>query len=121
VLASTNTNSFGNNPIYLFNSGKIPEFSSGMVADFRIYNSALTASQIQQIYNDTALVSLAVAPPNTSIVEGAHQQFTATGTYRNGSIGNLTNSVKRTTAAASLTTISQGGMTTGIANGSTTG
>src|SRR5271166_3112874 len=78
--ASTNTNNFGNNPIYLFSRAGTTEFSSGMIDDLRIYNSALTAEQIQQIYNSAGLVSIAVTPANLSIAAGKQQQFTATGT-----------------------------------------
>src|SRR5208283_3790337 len=38
VSASTNTNSFGNNPIYLFSRGGTSQFTSGVVGDLRIYN-----------------------------------------------------------------------------------
>ena len=58
VSASTNTNNFGNNPIYLFSRGGKSQFTSGVVDDLRIYNSALNAAQIQQIYNGAASVSL---------------------------------------------------------------
>ena len=39
------------------------------------------------------LSSIAVTPPNPSISDGTTQQFTATGTYTDGSTQNLTNSV----------------------------
>src|SRR5271157_1923708 len=78
--ASTNTNNFGNNPIYLFSRAGTTEFTSGMIDDLRIYNRALTAEQIQQIYNSAGLVSIAVTPANLSIAAGKQQQFTATGT-----------------------------------------
>ncbi len=51
VSASTNTNSFGNNPVYLFSRGGTSKFSSGTVDDLRIYNRALTAAQIQELYD----------------------------------------------------------------------
>src|SRR5271167_1776447 len=85
ISASTNTNNFGNHPIYLFSRAGSSEYSSGVVDDLRIYNSALTAAQIQQIYNGAGLVSLAVTPVNPSIAAGNQQQFTATGTYGDGS------------------------------------
>jgi hypothetical protein len=57
VSASTNTNSFGNEPIYVFSRGGISQFSSGTMDDLRIYNRALTAVQIQQIYDGSGLAS----------------------------------------------------------------
>ncbi|MGA3318520.1 MAG: LamG domain-containing protein, partial [Candidatus Korobacteraceae bacterium] len=57
LSASTNTNSFGNDPIYLFSRGGISKFSSGAVDDLRVYNRALTAAQIQWVYNGSRLES----------------------------------------------------------------
>src|SRR5271157_4292947 len=79
--ASTNTNNFGNNPLYLFSRAGMTDFNSGMIDDLRIYDGALTAQQIQQIYNSAGLVSIAVTPANPSIAAGTQQQFTAGGTY----------------------------------------
>src|SRR5215831_10966810 len=49
LQASTNTNSFGRNPLYVFSRGGVSDFSSGMIADLRVYDSALSAAQVQQI------------------------------------------------------------------------
>ena len=118
--ASTNTNNFGNNPIYLFSRAGTTEFTSGMIDDLRIYNSALTAEQIQPIYNSAGLVSIAVTPANPSIAAGTQQQFTATGTYSGGRKKDLTSSSTWTSSAASVVTISSSGLATGVAAGSTT-
>src|SRR5450755_3469877 len=50
LSSSTNTNHFGNEPVYLFSRGGTTEFDSGTIDDFNIYNRALTSSQIKQIY-----------------------------------------------------------------------
>ena len=71
LSASTNTNRFGNNLIYLFSRAGITEFTSGMIGDLRIYGSALTAEQIQQIYGNAGSGS----------ADGTQQQFTAARTY----------------------------------------
>jgi hypothetical protein len=47
---ATNTNDFGTNPIYLFSRGGTQEFSAGSMDDLRIYNQALSASEVWQIY-----------------------------------------------------------------------
>ena len=90
-----NTNSFGNNPIYLFSRDGSQFFNGGEVDDLRIYNRALSAAEIQQLYQagSASLVSIAVTPANPSIGKGATQQFTATGTYSDSSTQNLTSSV----------------------------
>ena len=71
LYASTNTNRFGNNLIYLFSRAGITEFTSGMIGDLRIYGSALTAEQIQQIYSNAG----------SGFADGTQQQFTAARTY----------------------------------------
>ncbi len=118
--ASTNTNNFGNNPIYLFSRGGTNEFNSGAIDDFRIYNSALTDAQIQKIYNSTRLVSLAVTPNNPTLTTGQRQQFTAIGTYKDGSTKDLSSSVTWTSSIPSVAIVSNSGLATAVAVGSTT-
>jgi hypothetical protein len=67
-----------------------------------------------------SLVSIAVTPANPSIAKGATQQFTATGTYSDGSTQNLTNSVSWTSSNTSLGTISNTGLASGVGPGSST-
>jgi trimeric autotransporter adhesin len=64
-----------------------------------------------------ALVSIAVTPGNASVVAGDTQQFTATGTYTNGSTQNLTNAVTWTSMAPGVATIASGGMAKGMVAG----
>ena len=66
------------------------------------------------------LVSIAVTPTNPSIAVGGHQQFTATGTYSDGSYQNLTNSATWTSSATSIATINSAGLATGVAAGNAT-
>jgi hypothetical protein len=66
------------------------------------------------------LVSIAVTPTSPSIAVGTKQQFTATGTYSDGSKQDLTNSATWTSSVPSVATISSTGLATGIAAGSTT-
>ena len=65
------------------------------------------------------LVSIAVTPSNPSIAKGTSQQFTATGTYSDNSTKNLTTFVNWSSSATSVATISDAGLTTTIATGST--
>ena len=57
VAASTNTNNFGSEPIYLFSRGGVSKFGSGTLKEFRLYDRALSAAQIQQLYSDTGLAA----------------------------------------------------------------
>jgi hypothetical protein len=120
LYASTNTNNFGSNPLYLFSRAGATQFNSSMIDDLRIHSSALTDEQIQQLYRHSGLVSIAVTPTNPSIAAGQQQQFTATGTYRDGSHQDLTSSATWTSTAPSVATISGTGLATAVAVGSTT-
>ena len=53
LASATNTNKFGNDPIYLFSRGGIADFDSSTVADLRIYDTALSAEAIQSLFLDT--------------------------------------------------------------------
>ena len=65
------------------------------------------------------LVSIAVTPVNPSIAAGTQQQFAATGTYTDGSHQDLTNSAIWTSSAPFVATISNAGLATALAVGST--
>ncbi len=70
------------------------------------------------------LASLALTPLNLSLPRGTVQQFTATGTYSDGSTQDLTTSVSWTSSDTSVATISNAsgsnGSATSIAAGTTT-
>jgi hypothetical protein len=63
------------------------------------------------------LKSIAVTPASPSIVKGTTQQFTATGTYSDGSTKNLTTSVTWASGTATVATIGSGGLATGVGVG----
>jgi Bacterial Ig-like domain (group 2)/Abnormal spindle-like microcephaly-assoc'd, ASPM-SPD-2-Hydin/Galactose oxidase, central domain len=63
------------------------------------------------------LLSIAVTPVNPSIQLGGTQQFTATGTYSNGTTQNLTATATWLSSTPSVATILPGGLATGAAAG----
>jgi hypothetical protein len=63
-----------------------------------------------------ALTSIAVSPVNSSISLGTTQQFTATGTYTDGSTQNITTVVNWSSSAASVATVSNSAGTNGLAS-----
>jgi hypothetical protein len=67
------------------------------------------------------LVSIAVAPPSPSVTLGAAQQFTATGTYSDGSVQGITNTVTWSSGTASVATIGNASGTQGLATSVGTG
>jgi uncharacterized protein YjdB len=66
------------------------------------------------------LTSIAVTPATASVAAGKTQQFTATGTYNNGTTQNLTSSAAWTSSATSVATVSSGGLATSLAQGTAT-
>lgn len=67
----------------------------------------------------SVLVSIAVTPTPASIAQGTSQQFTAIGTYSNGTTQNLTTSVTWASSATSVATIASGGLAVSVGQGTT--
>ena len=65
---------------------------------------------------DPLLVSMAVTPANPSIAAGTTQQFTATGTYSDGSTQNLTSTAAWSSSAPGVATISNTSGSQGVAS-----
>ena len=66
------------------------------------------------------LSSIAVTPANPSIAKGATQQFTATGTYTDGSAQNLTSTVAWSSSNTTVATINSAGLATSVTTGTST-
>jgi uncharacterized protein YjdB len=66
------------------------------------------------------LKSIAVTPANPSIVVGATEQFTATGTFSDNTTQDLTSQVTWASATPGVATINSAGLATGVAAGSST-
>lgn len=69
---------------------------------------------------EPTLLSIIVTPVNPSLAVGSTMQFTATGTFNDGSIKNLTSSVMWSSSAPNIASMSSGGQATGVAAGVTT-
>lgn len=67
-----------------------------------------------------ALISIAVAPVNPSVAVGNTLQFTATGSYSDGSTQILTGTVTWSSSVQGVATISAAGLATGVSVGSST-
>jgi hypothetical protein len=65
------------------------------------------------------LNSIAVAPANPSILTTASQQFTATGTYSDGSTQNITSQATWRSSNPGVATVTAGGVATGVSAGTT--
>jgi Big-like domain-containing protein len=66
------------------------------------------------------LVSIAVTPPDPVLLLGTVQQFTATGTFSDGSVKDITGSVIWGSSSGTVASITGGGLATALALGSVT-
>ena len=64
------------------------------------------------------LVSIAVTPSNQAILIGGTQQFTATGTYSDGSTLNLTGQATWSSSDSNIASIGKNGLVLGVSSGS---
>jgi uncharacterized protein YjdB len=69
--------------------------------------------------NPPALASIAVSPASATVAPGATQQFKATGTWSDGSTGDVTTTANWTSSAGNVATV-KSGLATGAAGGTAT-
>jgi len=84
-------------------------------------SGSITGTATLTVSSSPALVLIAVTPSTTSIGVGATTQFTATGSYSNGTIQVLTGSVAWTSSNSAVATISSASGSPGMATGVTVG
>jgi len=80
-------------------------------------SGAVSGSTVLNVTAAT-LTSIAVTPANPSLVKGATQQFTATGTFSDTSTQNITSSVTWVSATTGVATITSAGLAKGVGAGS---
>lgn len=83
--------------------------------------SGAVAGSARLTITPAPLVSVAVVPPNLTLVPGTSRQFTAIGTYSNGTTQDLTDSVVWSTGNTGVARISNSPPTQGVATAITTG
>jgi probable HAF family extracellular repeat protein len=91
---------------------------SGQIAGYGAHNGAIHAFRLTPAAPAT-LTTIAVAPATPTVAVGATQQFTATGTYSDGSSADITSSVTWSTAKSKVATIDSSGLLTAVARGAT--
>ncbi|HUI83712.1 MAG TPA: Ig-like domain-containing protein [Candidatus Binatia bacterium] len=84
-------------------------------------NSSVTATAPMTVSNKT-ISSITVNPQNItlSLSAGQQQQYTASATFSDGSVGNVTSSAGWNSSAPSIATISASGLATPVSIGTTT-
>ena len=112
-----------NSPLQLGGDSNFGRFFSGAIDEARIYNRALTQSEIQTDMSTpigAALVSITMTPNASSLEIGEAQQFKAIGTYADGRQRDLTGSVTWTSSSNSTVTVNGTGVALGVAEGDAT-
>ena len=81
---------------------------------------SVSGSTTLTVQTPSTLTSIAVTPANPTVLVGAGQQFTATGTYSDNSTQNLSSQVTWTSSKTAVATINSAGLAAGVAAGTTT-
>ena len=98
---------------------------TGLATAFNVGSTTIMTTQGEINGNTTLtvgpkeLISVTVSPADVSIPEGCSQQFTANGTYSDGTYADLTSSATWTSSDTMVTTIDSTGLATAINTGST--
>ncbi len=101
--------------------------TSGLASALAVGTSTISATLGALVSGSTVLTvaaavlqSIAVTPSNPSVAKGLTQQFTATGTYSDGTTQNLANQVTWASATPAVSTISTSGLASALAIGTST-
>jgi len=101
-------------------AGKVTAVGAGTVTVTATSGQMQATAIVQVTSAATNLASIAVSPAGSSLPVNTTLQFTATGTYKDGSSRDLTALVNWASFATATATINAGGLATGVAAGSTT-
>ncbi len=113
--------SSSSNRVATISSGGVATCNSLGVATITAKSQGVSGtSTLTVIATPPTLTSIAVAPANPSVVAGQTLQFTATGTYSDGSTQNLSSSSTWNSSNTNVATIASGGMATSKNPGTTT-
>src|SRR5207249_2355001 len=82
-----------------------------------IATSGAVMGQTTLTVTDATLTAISVAPATATIAKGTTQQFTATGTYSDMSVQDLTSTVSWTSDATAVATVSNAAGAKGLASG----
>ena len=123
--SSNNSAKFGNFPVYLFSRGGTSEFSAGQIGDLQIYNRALSASDVQTLFNSIAAdYTLTALPSSQTVIQGNATTYTATVAPLNGFSGSVALSATGLPAGATAsfnpTQVSSGSSTLTVTAGPAT-
>ena len=95
---SNNSGKFGNYPLYLFSRAGTTSFSGGEMDDLQLFNRALSASEVQQVFNGStstpaADFALGSVPGSQTVLQGGLTAYNAVVAAANGFSGSVALSV----------------------------
>ncbi len=91
LSSSTNTNNFGDDPIYLFSQDGVSQFASGSIREFRVYDIALNAKQVKQLYADSQPLAASLSGLVAAYAFNEGSGPTVADTSGNGNTGTIMN------------------------------
>jgi uncharacterized protein YjdB len=100
-------------------SGKVTGVAAGSASITAIFQGVSASTTLQVTTATVTLSSITVSPSTASVQVGASQQFTATGTYSDGSTGDVTSQATWSSADKTIATVDAKGNVTAVAAGST--
>ncbi len=96
--------------------GHLIDASSGV----QYTHTFLAENFVSAAVNPLPLNSIAVTPSNPSMLPGAKQQFTATGTFQGGATQNINSQVTWSSSDSTIASVSNTGVVTAVSTGSAT-
>jgi uncharacterized protein YjdB len=120
ITSAVQWNSSNANIVSISAGGLASGVSSGTVVITAQYGSVQTTVTLKVTVAAANLVSIAVSPAASSIPVNTTQQFTATGSYSDGSSADLTSLVSWSSSTTATATIDNTGLATAAASGTTT-
>jgi len=125
AIASANSSWYQQVAFGAYLGAQVPSFA-GSMDEIAIFNQALSASQIGQIYNAVGagmckptLQSIAINPANSSLAPGLSLQFDAVGSYSDNTSHDLTTSAAWNSSNPAAATINGTGLANAVATGNT--
>ncbi len=126
AIASQNSSWYPQLALGAYLGAQKPSFA-GSMDEVAIFNQALSAQQIEQVYSafsggmcKPTLQSIALTPVSPSIAAGLLQQFDAVGSYSDGTAHDLTTSATWSSSDPAVATVNGSGQATAVAIGSAT-
>jgi Tol biopolymer transport system component/uncharacterized protein YjdB len=121
-ITSQATWSSDNNSVATINSstGVATGVDVGIAAVTASMNSIISTAAPLTVTYRLSLTGITISPTTTSIPKGQSANFTATGTYSDGTSGNVSGSVKWMSSDVNVATLNASGIATTLTQGSTT-